>query len=287
MLRIPVVDPNHQPLMPTTASRARRWVRDGKAVKCWSDSGQFYVQLTKQPSADQTQDLAIGIDPGKHFSGIGVQSAQSTLYTAHLILPFKRVKERMTHRRMLRRGRRGRRINRQVTFPLRNHRQKRFNNRKQLLLPPSIRANRQLELRVIQYEKVRADVDLTSGRKKAQSGKGFSPVMVGQKWMISELSNRAPTYTRQGWETANTRKHLNLVKNKSNKGQPVLETHAIDGVALAASHFVQWKEWHSKNAKHGAFVGQVQITPATFKVISRVRTPCFLWHSLPTTVTRR
>lgn len=55
----------------------------------------------------------------------------------------------MEDRRMMRRSRRGRRINRKLPFELRAHRQKRFNNRKQGKLPPSIRANRQLELRVV------------------------------------------------------------------------------------------------------------------------------------------
>lgn len=192
MLRVPVVDFNHQPLMPTTPARARKWVEAGKAVKRWSDSGQFYVQLTVEPSGRVTQDIAIGIDPGKNYSGIGVVSAKFTLYTAHLILPFKTVRERMDNRRLMRRGRRGRRINRQVAFNQRAHRSKRFSNRRQGKLAPSIRANRQLELRIvselckiypvtsIRYEYVRADVDKTSGRKGAKSGKGFSPVMVGQ-----------------------------------------------------------------------------------------------------------
>jgi hypothetical protein len=166
--------------MPTKPSRARRWIREGKAIGKFNDLGKFYVQLKVEPSAQKTQPIAIGIDPGKLYSGIGVQSAKFTLWTGHLELPFKKVRERMDNRRMMRRGRRGRRINRKLPFHIRAHRQNRFNNRRQAKLPPSIRANRQRELRGfkelnkmfpitdIYLEYVKADVDLTSGRKLNQ-----------------------------------------------------------------------------------------------------------------------
>ncbi len=201
--------------------------------------------LIEEPRSDQTQPIAIGIDPGKLFSGIGVQSAKNTLFTAHLELPFKKVKERMDNRRMMRRGRRGRRINRKLPFCMRSHRQARFDNRKRGKLPPSIRANRQLELRVVKelchifpvtdifFEYVKADVDLTSRRKKAKSGKGFSPVMVGQKAMLEWLKPLAQVHTKFGWQTSNLRKHLGLDKCKDKSSQTP-QSHAIDGVALAS-----------------------------------------------------
>ncbi|MEQ8960699.1 MAG: RRXRR domain-containing protein [Coleofasciculus sp. C2-GNP5-27] len=148
--RVPVVDPKGKPLMPTTTSRARRWMEHLKAVAKWSD-------LSAMPG----------------------------------------VKSKMDYRSMLNRGRRARRINRQVAFNLRNHRQERFNNRRQSKLPPSTRANCQLELRIISqlcqilpisiivYENVKADVDLTSGRKSAKSGKGLGQRAIGKCKLIA------------------------------------------------------------------------------------------------------
>jgi hypothetical protein len=280
-MRIPVVSKDNQPLMPTTPARARKWIESGKAIKRWSDCGQFYVQLTVEPSGIALQEIVIGIDPGKKYSGIGVQSPKVTLYTAHLVLPFQAVRDRMDSRRLMRRGRRGRRINRKVAFSKRAHRQKRFSNRRQGKLAPSIRANRQLELRIvselcklypvteIRYEYVRADVDLTSGRKKAKSGKGFSAVMVGQKWMLEQLKTFAPVVTIYGYQTSSTRKYLGLAKNKADKSKSEFNTHAVDGVAIAASHFVEYRKYHKVGEDGANWIGSVLITSAPFYVIRR------------------
>ena len=280
MSRVPVLSPEKTPLMPTLPSRARRWIKEGKAVGKFNDLGQFYVQLLVEPSNRKTQPISVGIDPGKHFSGIGVQSAKFTLWTGHLELPFKKVRERMDNRRMMRRGRRGRRINRKLPFLLRAHRQKRFDNRKQGKLPPSIKANRQLELRLIKdlckiypitdiyFEYVKADVDLTSGRKGAKSGKGFSAVMVGQKAMVNWLSQLATVHTIYGWQTSNLRKHLKLEKN-NNKSEQVASSHAVDGVTLAGYHFVSYKPYFSNNSHGHSWQGNATITPCSFTVIKR------------------
>lgn len=280
-MRIPVVDKDHKPLMPTTPARARKWIESDKAIKRWSDCGQFYVQLTVEPSGRDTQAIVVGVDPGKLYSGIGVQSAKFTLYTAHLVLPFQKVRDRMDSRRLMRRGRRGRRINRKVSFAQRAHRQKRFNNRRNGKLAPSIRANRQLEIRIvselcqiypvteIRFEYVKADVDLTSGRKGARSGKGFSAVMVGQKWAIQQLEQLAPVVTIFGYQTSITRKYLGLEKNKVDKSKAEYETHAVDGVALAASYFVEYRKYYGQGADGGDWFGDVAITKAPFFVMRR------------------
>ncbi|MEQ9358824.1 MAG: RRXRR domain-containing protein [Coleofasciculus chthonoplastes F2-STO-03] len=287
MNRVPVVSKEGKPLMPTKPSRARRWIKEGKAVGKWSDLGVYHVQLTA-PSRLAVQPIAVGVDPGKSYSGVGVQSAKCTLLQLHLILPFGRVKKRMETRAMLRRSRRGRRINRDVPFKLRNHRQCRFDNRKQCKLPPSIKASRQLELRVVKelaaifpvtaigYERVRADIDQTK-RKRAKSGKGFSPVMTGQNWAISQMEKIAlrqaqgitPVYVREGFSkdgngTSQLRSQLGLEKDKTNKSIAKPETHAVDGVALACGYFIKYVPFNGSNSRGYTHFGSVNITPSPF-----------------------
>lgn len=170
---------------------------------------------------------------------------------------------------MMRRGRRGRRINRKVPFSQRAHRQCRFDNRKGHKIPPSIRANRQLELRVVtELCKVFPVSCIVYEYVKANGSKGFSPVMVGQRFAISELSKLAPVHTQFGYETANLRNQLGLVKSKDKSAQTP-ESHAVDGIALAASQFIQYKAFHQGKESGRCWSGSVEVTPSPFRVIRR------------------
>ena len=300
MLRVPVQNPDGSPAMPTKASRARRWVQEGKATAHWNDAGLYYVRLVAEPSGYHTQKITVGCDPGKNYTGIAVQSTKSTLYAAHLVLPFERIKERLGSavikqgkvvknvrgRALQRRVRRGRRINKKVAFNHRAHRQKRFNNRcKKGKLAPSIRASREMEIRIITelskvfpittivYELVKADVDLTSSRKKARSGKGFSPLMIGQNYCVKQLQSIAPVKTVYGWQknnngTSQIRRYLGLSKVKDKKAQ-VLESHAVDGIALAASEFIRYGVTPRRKSDTWGWKGSVNITSSVFRVITR------------------
>jgi RRXRR protein len=74
---VPVIDRNQHPLMPTTPSRARRWIKSGKATAFWK-GGLFCVRLNAEPSAREVQPLAVGIDPESLREGYSVLSAAHT-----------------------------------------------------------------------------------------------------------------------------------------------------------------------------------------------------------------
>lgn len=267
MLRVPVISKSGQPLMPTKASRARRWLKEGKAKVYRNDLQQFAVQLTFDTDT-KTQPISVGIDPGKVFSGIAVQSTKATLFTAHLELPFKTVTKRMSNRRLMRRGRRGRCINRKLPYSQRSHRQSRFDNRKAKKLPPSIRANRQLEYRVVkELTRLFPVSGIVYEYIKAKGDKNFSPAMVSQKVMVEEwLPQLAPVTTKYGWETSNLRQYLGLAKDKHNKANQTPETHAVDGIALASHYFLKWR---GLRGECGYWQGVCQTTPAPFVIVRR------------------
>ncbi|BAZ10668.1 hypothetical protein NIES4071_24910 [Calothrix sp. NIES-4071] len=266
-MRVAVLSQSGEVLMPTKPSRARRWLKLGIAKVINNDLGIFQIQLLKCTKTTDTQPIAVGIDPGKLYTGIGVQSAKFTLWLAHLQLPFRTVKDRMKQRREARSGRRGRRINRKLPFKKRAHREKRFDNRKRRKIAPSIRANRELELRVIkELSSIYLITTVVYEIVKARGDKGFSPVMVGQKWQVENLKKYALVKQLEGWETANIRQQLGLHKQKHSKCDAIPATHAVDGVALACIAFIKYGMVNSQSMR---WKGEVNITPAPFTIIRR------------------
>lgn len=269
-MRVPVISKDNIPLMPTKPSRARRWIKEGKAIGKFNKLGIFYVQLIDHPSSGQTQEIVIGLDPGKMFSGVAVQSSKCTLQMLHLVLPFKTVKDRMEQRAMMRRGRRGRRINRKLPYSQRSHRQARFDNRRSYKLPPSIKSNKDLEYKTITLLCAIYPIKtIVIEEVEAKGSKSFSPVMVGQRYQIKRLSEVCDTKLKKGWETSNLRTHLSLHKEKSNKFLQIPETHAVDAVTLASSEFVQYKSYEGTKTHGASWVGNITITNSQFTVLRR------------------
>ena len=267
MLRVPVIDKDGRVLMPTKPSRARRWLKQGKAKLYKNDLQVFAIQINFDPSGRKEQKIVAGIDPGKLFTGIAVQSAKFTLWLGHLYLPFQKVKDRMETRAMMRRNRRSRRINRKQSYNQRAHRQARFDNRRQNKIAPSIKANRDLEKRVLdELDKLFPFIDVVIESVQAKGTKAFSPVMVGQEWQIDRLLDSYDVETIEGWQTAQIRRELGLVKQKHSKSDAVVATHAVDGIALAASEFMKY-QITSTNSR--GWVGSVDVTACPLTVIRR------------------
>ncbi|MBD1995261.1 RRXRR domain-containing protein [Leptolyngbya sp. FACHB-541] len=268
--RIPTLAPDGTRLMPTKYWRAEAMVEKEEAEWVSNDLNIKAIRLLREPSGYAVQPVTLGVDPGKKFSGIAVQSSQFTLFTAHLVLPFPNVTKKMTGRRILRRTRRGRRINRKVAFKLRAHRQERFYNRRQKKLVPSIRANREFELRIArELMQLFPISSIVYEYIEAKGSKAFSPVMVGQKVMLEWLRQLTPVKTQFGWQTATLRNHLGLVKQKHDKSEQSPQTHAVDGVALASSQFVHYKAFQSGREHGHCWTGSVRLTPSPFRVITR------------------
>ncbi len=268
--RIPVLSPAGIPLMPTLYRRAEQWVQTCQAVWVSNDLNIKAVQLIAEPSGHAVQAIMIGVDPGKKYSGLAAQSKQATLFGAHMILPFPNITKKMSGRRILRRARRGRRINCMSAFKLRAHRQKRFDNRRAKKLVPSIRANREFELRIVKELMQLFPIScIVYEYIEARGDKAFSPVMVGQKVMLGWLEQLAPVVTQYGWETANLRRQLGLIKQKADKSEQLPQTHAVDGIALAASQFTRYLAYHHLGEDGCDWVGSVRLTPFPFRVIAR------------------
>ncbi len=83
---VPVVDANQKPLMPTTAARARKWIKLGKATPFFK-KGVFCVRLNAEPSDQKTQSIAVGIDPGSKKEGFTVKSKAHTYLNVQVDTP--------------------------------------------------------------------------------------------------------------------------------------------------------------------------------------------------------
>jgi hypothetical protein len=228
MQSVPVVDKNQRPLMPTTAQRAERWIKSGKATPFWK-RGVFCVRLNVEPSSRFTQPIAVGIDPGSKREAFTVKSATRTYLNmqTHAVDWVKAAEEASTNMRRARRFRK---------TPCRKPR---F-NRKRGGIPPSTKARWQWKLRICHWlTKLFPVIAFVVEDIKAKTFKNgrkwnimFSPLEVGKKWFYSELERIAILHTLQGHETAELRSQLGLKKSKQ-KLSDKFEAHCVDSWVLA------------------------------------------------------
>jgi hypothetical protein len=230
-LFVPVVDQEQHPLMPTTPSRARRWIKSGKATHFWKGD-LFCVRLNVEPSAQKVQPIAVGFDPGSKREGYSVASAAHT-YANFQAEARSGVKGAERDSTRMRRARRNRHT------PCRKPRQNRKHSKAKI--PPSTRARWHWKLRLATWlcklfpvscfvvENIKAK---TKGKRRWDQS--FSPLEVGKQWFYEELGKLAPVLTKQGYQTKDLREQLGL-KKTGKKLAEVWEAHCIDAWVLAYS----------------------------------------------------
>ena len=227
---VPVVDKKQEPLMPTTPSRACRWIKSGKVTPFWK-KGIFCVRLNVNPSNPETQDIAVGIDPGSKKEGFTVKSLAHT-YLNIQTDAITWVKDAVEVRRNMRKGRRFRNI------PCRANRM----NRKRSGLPPSTKARWQWKLRICNQLKkifpievfVVEDIKARTWKGGKKWNQSFSPLEVGKSWFYNELEKLGKVELKQGYETKELRDLLWL-KKTGKKTAEVFEAHCVDSWVLASS----------------------------------------------------
>ncbi len=244
--------------MPTTNKRANKWLKEKKAKIVKNKLGIFQVQLLSEPSGRKKQPIAMTIDPGSAFTGIGICSKNAVLYGCTLELPgYKQgskpkivvnksgkkiekynnsIIDGMDKRRQLRRNRRHRNCRR---------REARWLNRSKAKIPPSILSRKQLELkvatelskiypiRVIGFE----DINFNHFEdKEGIKGQFFSHVEVGKNWILDRLKKIAPLKIIKGYDTARMRTYLGM-KKEGDKTVRSADSHVNDCIAMGAILF--------------------------------------------------
>lgn len=230
MRYVPVVDQDQRPLMPTKASRARRWIKEGKATPFWK-RGVFCVRLNVEPSGRKMQDVVVGVDPGAKKEAFTVKS-QAHTYLNVQADAVDWVGKAVETRRQMRRGRR---------FRHGPCRKPRF-NRSRGGIPPSTKARWGWKLRVLNWlgrmfpitRVVVEDINAGTRKGKRRWNETFSPLEVGKQWFYDEVREVWELVTFSGWETRQMREGLGL-KKIGNKQSSRFEAHCVDSWVLANS----------------------------------------------------
>ncbi|EDX73244.1 HNH endonuclease domain protein [Coleofasciculus chthonoplastes PCC 7420] len=114
-----VVDKNRKPLNPCHPARARKFLKEGKAVVL--RRYPFTIMLKNvEEDCDNQQEYRLKLDPGSRTTGISILKDNTIIWAAELNHRGYSIKQSLESRRALRRGRRNRHT---------RYRKPRFNNR--------------------------------------------------------------------------------------------------------------------------------------------------------------
>ena len=227
---VPVVDKDQNPLMPTKPSRARKWIKSGKATPFWKN-GVFCVRLNEPPSDAHKQEIAVGVDPGSKKEGWTVKSEAHTYLNVQADAHNK-VSKKVAKRRELRRGKRSRKC------PNRKNRTNRLAHKERI--PAGTRARWNWKLRILDWlsklypvtHVCVEDIKARTLQRVKKWNQSFSPLQVGKDWFYSEVKKRWKLLTLQGHETKEIRDRLGL-KKSSKKLAETFDAHCVDSWCLA------------------------------------------------------
>jgi hypothetical protein len=239
---VPVVSSTGKPLMPCHPARARQLVKEGKAIRRFTNS-IFYIKLTERTDGD-LQKVACGIDPGSMREGFTVKSATKT-FTNILSETNSTISDKLEVRRNARKNRRYRKI------PCRKNKMNR--NKNKSFLPPSTRSRWNAKLRIIAILRkiypitdcVVEDIKAVTKEGKRRWNKSFSPLEVGKNYFYDEIRKICKLTLMQGYETEAIRTELELIKT-TQKLVEIFEAHNVDSWVLANSVFNIQKEPDNK-----------------------------------------
>jgi hypothetical protein len=231
---VPVMDRDGKtPMMPTTPSRARRWIKSGEATPFFK-KGIFCVRLNRTPSGQERQPIVATADPGSKREGFTVKSKAHTYLNFHAVAVIW-VKKTVETRKNMRRGRRFRNTPCREPGPAGAMMSKR--NR----LPPSTRARWGWKLRVFSVLSAIfpitdigvEDIAAKTRRGKRKFNRSFSPLEVGKQWFYDALRRMGVTlHLRAGFETKALRDRLGLKKSKR-KLEETFSAHCVDSWVIA------------------------------------------------------
>ena len=230
LMFVPVKTKDGQQLMPLHAARARKLIKRGEATPYWNN-GIYCIRLNKEPSDRDTQEIAVGVDPGSKKEGFTIKSEAHTYLNVQADAHSK-VGKKVEKRRELRRGRRSRKC------PNRKNRTNRLANK--VRIPAGTRARWDWKLRILDWlsklypitHVCVEDIKVRTIARAKKWNQSFSPLEVGKQWFYTEIGKRWQLLTLHGWETKEIRDRLGL-KKSSKKLSETFDAHCVDSWCLA------------------------------------------------------
>jgi len=231
MTKVPVVNSQQNPLMPTNPWKAERLIRSGKATPFWK-MGIFCIRLNYE-TPKNVQSIVVGIDPGSKREAFTIKSCSSTylnIQTNAII----GIKNKILSRKFARRCRRFRK----TPYRICRRNRKRSDN----WIPPSIKARWDFKINLVKKLKkiypitniIIEDVKAKSHKEEKNWNKSFSPLQTGKNYAYKQFRELGSFTLIYGFDTAKFRDKYGLTKIYE-KLSDKFEAHCVDSWCIANS----------------------------------------------------